>query len=359
MQKTTFIGAMVTAAPDEGGDVQTYRVSSLPGRRTAALWSDLYSSCIEKADCNPSDQERFEGEISLGDLGPVRVVRLSSDRGAIDRTHQHIGAGGGKTYAFILQTRGEAVFGHYGHQTRLAVGDFTLCDSAAPYSLALNDDCEVVMLRIPAKILKEHLPSPEFFCGLRLAASDGLTHTAAALTRSLCDQLKAGLSSQFQERIARHLLDVIATAYAIAFDAQISASSNVSGRHAKVKLYIEQHLRDPELSPCTVAGTLKLSPRYLRMIFASGQETVSAYILRRRLEECARQMADPTWSGHSITEIAFAWGFNSAPHFTRSFRDRYDVAPREYRRLNVEDRLASASAWTRGDGPLALTDAAA
>ncbi len=42
-------------------------------------------------------------------------------------------------------------------------------------------------------------------------------------------------------------------------------------------------------------------------------------------------MSDPQWRGHSIAEIAFGWGFNSAPHFTRSFRDRYGLSPRHYR----------------------------
>jgi AraC family transcriptional activator of tynA and feaB len=132
----------------------------------------------------------------------------------------------------------------------------------------------------------------------------------------------------------------------------------VSGRHAKVKLYIEQHLRDPDLSPCSIASRLKLSSRYLRMIFASGSETVSAYILRRRLEECARQMADAQWRGHSIAEIAFAWGFNSAPHFTRSFRERYGVSPRHYRRQQLERDLETRSAWCAGVPPQPLTAAA-
>ncbi len=82
------------------------------------------------------------------------------------------------------------------------------------------------------------------------------------------------------------------------------------------------------------AQGLKLSSRYLRMIFATSGETVSAYILRRRLEESGRQMADPQWRGRSIAEIAFGWGFNSAPHFTRSFRDRYGLSPRQYRSGN-------------------------
>jgi AraC-like DNA-binding protein len=320
--------------------METYRASSLPSRTKAASWNEIYSSCLEKADCSLTDQDQFEAEISLGELGPIRVIRMQCGGNEIERAPRHILASGGKTYSFILQSRGAGVFIHYGHETALSEGDFTLCDGAAPYSLKLNEGSEVVILRIPAKILKEHLPSPEFFCGRRLAAREGLTHTAAAVTRSIWTQLEAGLSGEFQERIARNLLDVIATSYAIAFHTQITTSSNMSGRHANVKLYIEQHLREPRLSPRSIADTLKLSPRYLRMIFASSDETVSAYILRRRLEESARQMADPRWSGHSITEIAFAWGFNSAPHFTRSFRDRYNVAPREYRRLTAEGRLA-------------------
>jgi AraC-like DNA-binding protein len=196
------------------------------------------------------------------------------------------------------------------------------------------------MLRLPAEVLREHLPSPEYFCGRHLPVSQGLTSTAASLAITLCAGTETRLSGDFQVRVARHLLELLATSYAMAFESVTTSSSVISGRHAKVRLFIEQHLRDPALSPCLVAAGLKLSSRYLRMIFASSSETVSAYILRRRLEECARQMSDPQWRGHSISEIAFAWGFNSASHFTRSFRDRYGVAPRDYRRAQLDDRSA-------------------
>ena len=61
---------------------------------------------------------------------------------------------------------------------------------------------------------------------------------------------------------------------------------------------------------------------------------MSAYILRRRPEECARQMCNPAWHAHTLTEIAFSWGFNSAAHFTRTFHEKYGMAPREYRRTS-------------------------
>lgn len=290
---------------------------------------------------------------TVREFGPIRIIQLSCGRCTIDRTPD-VADASGRVYTFILQARGHGVFMQYGHEAALGPGDFTLCQSDAPYTYELGDDCEVVMLRVPASLLKEHLPSPESFCGRHLPASEGLTESAATLVASLCAPLSAELSAEFQHRVARHLLGTIATSYAIAFESKITASSNVGAWHARARLYIEQHLRTPDLTPCSIAGKLKLSPRYLRMIFASSDETVSAYILRRRIEECARQIEDPRWSDHSITEIAFSWGFNSAPHFTRSFRDRYGTSPRHYRHSIKSRRQPSPSKPTSSARPREL-----
>jgi len=284
--------------------------TNLPVRAKADAWSDAALNGYE--------------------FGPLHVTQLTCDRCTIDHAPQHIASG--RVYTLILQARGRGVFMQYGHEAELGAGDFTLCHGEVPYTYQLGDACEVVMVRVPASLLKEHLPGAESFCGRRLAANEGLSETAAAMMfASLCAGRSAGLSPQFEHRVARQILSLIATSYAIAFESKAGASSNVDTWRARVRLYIEQHLRTPDLTPCSIAQKLKLSPRYLRMIFASGNETTSAYILRRRLEECARQMEDPRWSGRSITELAFSWGFNSAPHFTRSFRDRYGTSPRHYR----------------------------
>jgi len=331
--------------------VETFRASELAGRSRIAAWGDLLAARLDKVDFTPADGEGFEAELKLRQLGPVGLVRLKGGGASMVRLARHIGHTPTRTYAFLLQLTGSAQFGHYGHETVLNEGDVVLCDTGAPYALHLDDGAEIALLRAPGPILREHLPSPEYFCGRRLSANEGATCAIAAVTTSLCSSQGGELSPEFQHRYARHLLDMIATSYAAAFESVTSASSITSGRHAKVKLFIEQRLRDPELSPGVIAGQLKLSSRYLRMIFASSNEKVSAYILRRRLEECARQMADPRWRGHSITEIAFAWGFNSAPHFTRSFRERYGVSPRQFRRGQLESRaedLAACAATTLG-----------
>jgi AraC-like DNA-binding protein len=219
----------------------------------------------------------------------------------------------------------------YGQRALLQAGDLALCDNSAPHAHTMSERSELILLRIPAAELREHLPAPEHFCGRRLPAAEGMTTVAASLVGNLCRQAQSDLPAAVQECLVRQVLEMIAISFTLAFERLIAPSSVVGGRHAKARLFIEQHLRDPELGPRHIAQAMKVSSRYLRMIFASASESVSSYILRRRLEETARQLADPRWRGRSICEIAFGWGFNSAPHFSRSFRERYGMSPRQYR----------------------------
>ena len=150
-------------------------------------------------------------------------------------------------------------------------------------------------------------------------------------------QLRDGLDELSRQRAANHLLGMISSCYAPAIDSASSGSAVMSGRYWRIRAFIEENLRNPKLSSAMVAAEMKLSPRYLRMIFSASEEPILAYVMRRRLEECANQLADRRWRGHSITEIAFCWGFNSAPHFTRSFRERFGTSPRLYRQRELAE----------------------
>ena len=299
-------------------------------------WSSLFSLKVERADVSHAGK-LGETEISADDLGPIRFIRLNSDPITIRRTESDIEATQARCFTFFLQVRGTATFQQYGHHAQLRPGDLSLCDNSAPYSYGSDEACELIMIRVPDALLRESLPSPHECCCRRLGQGQDLVSTAGAMARSLMEQLRSGLSEECRQRAAQHLLAMISSCYVASFDRLGSRSSVMTGRHWRVRLFIEQNLRDPELSPATIAAHLKLSSRYLRMIFAANNESISAYVLRRRLEECAARLTDARWAGHSITEIAFSWGFNSAPHFTRSFREQFKLSPRDYRQQRASN----------------------
>lgn len=288
---------------------------------------------MDRAEIVASDADRFDAGIEIGDIGPLRFARLSCVGSAIDRYQAAAPVARTPSYAVIVQLSGSGTFAQYGQNAAMLPGDITLCDNGAPHAHYMAERSELILLRAPATALRAHLPSPERFCGRRLTASTGTTRVAASLVANLCRDSMTDLPPAVQERLAHQALEMISISYSLAFETLVAPSSVVGGRFAEARRFIELHLRDPELDPQRIARALNVSSRYLRMIFAAEKETVSAYVLRRRLEEVAYRLADGRWRGRSICEIAFDWGFNSAPHFSRSFRERYGMSPREYRAL--------------------------
>lgn len=301
-----------------------------------AIVPTVYSSTIHGERTHIEIYTRIpDSLLESMEMGPMEMIRMRCGSVAIRRNADEIRGRSQRMSTFILQVQGRGAFKHYGNQIILDEGDFTLCDNNTQYELRLDGPNEIIMFRVPTTMLKESIPTPDYLCGRRLARHESLASTAAAMAIDLACKDNQKLGPETRERAGRHLLDVLASSYVAMLDDRMSTSAIMSGRFWKVKLFIEEHLRDPELSPSLIARKLQLSDRYLRMIFAVSDEAPSAYILRRRLEECARQLRDPSWRSHSITDIAFSWGFNSAPHFARSFRARFENSPRDYRQQHV------------------------
>ena len=312
--------------------MDVYSTANAPRSTRAAYWNSVYSSRFAEVTFCPADRDGFEAELRVGAIGPLGIARVQSNTTEIERNRSHIRRSGSRLFSFLLMARGTGMFSHYGRETFLEAGDFTLCDNATPHRLHCGDGTELLMLRATPAMLRSYLPFPERLCGRRLPADSVFAAAAADMSQTLWAKLETGLPERFSAMVVRNVLDVLATSFAMTFEAEGDESSTVITRRIHARRFIEAHLCEPDLSPSRVANALHISTRYLRMLFEGETESVTAYILRRRLEECARQIAGSLWRGHTITEIAFSCGFNSAAHFTRSFRDHFGSTPTAYRR---------------------------
>jgi AraC family transcriptional regulator, positive regulator of tynA and feaB len=315
--------------------VDTFSTAGVPRSTRARYWNDVYSNNLAHVSFSPLDQDGFAAELKMGAVGPLGIARVHSGPTQIERTNAHIARAKSRRFSFVLQVRGVGTFTHCGHETLLKEGDFTLCDSSAPHTLRFAGPADFILLRASPETLKTHFPVPERVCGLRLPSHQGFTNAAAVMTRSLWDQMERGLPARFNTMIVSNVLDMMASSYAIVFDPWISETSAVAARRMQVKRFIDAHLREPGLSPGSIAEALHISRRYLRMMFSGDEETVSAYILRSRLEEAAKQIANVLWRGRTLANIAYACGFTSAAHFTRVFHAHFGMTPRQYREAHL------------------------
>ncbi len=112
--------------------------------------------------------------------------------------------------------------------------------------------------------------------------------------------------------------------------------------------FILSHLDEP-LPLDTVARAAGFSPFYFHRIFRMlVGESVAEFVKRVRLERAVVLMTRKGWATRrqqSITDIALACGFASSSDFSRSFKQRYGVAPRSF---DVEAfRLQRREEWQR------------
>lgn len=97
----------------------------------------------------------------------------------------------------------------------------------------------------------------------------------------------------------------------------------------RIVAYIDANLSRSDLSADEIARHMGCSRRYLHRAFEGEDITLERFVWDRRLERSREALM--AGNGVSISEIAFASGFNSSAHFSRAFKAKYEVSPRELR----------------------------
>jgi signal transduction histidine kinase/DNA-binding response OmpR family regulator len=96
----------------------------------------------------------------------------------------------------------------------------------------------------------------------------------------------------------------------------------------RVYMLLEERHTDPGLSVKEMALELGIGPRQLRRrLLECTSMTTNQFLRTFRLERAGRLLATGSWT---ISEIAFAVGFNDVRVFRRHFRDHFGSLPSEY-----------------------------
>ena len=103
------------------------------------------------------------------------------------------------------------------------------------------------------------------------------------------------------------------------------AEFRTRNRLAQAKQYMRARLDDPELKPSQAAQGLDMSLRSLARLFATEGLTPSRWLWNERLAQAHLLLqAD---NARRVTDVALACGFTSFSHFSRVFRQAYDMPP--------------------------------
>lgn len=220
---------------------------------------------------------------------------------------------------------------------RLAPGDICFYDVHHAPALDFRERFRATVFLVPADLLGLEASDVRRIVRTPVARASRL---GTLLSPLLCDLARATAEARppVGEMLAWNAVNLLATLAAEQLGTGTPGAGGATGTPgghspvlARILEYVELHLTDPDLSPEVIARAHHISVRYLHKLFKDEGTTVGRWILRRRLEECRRDLMRYGRGGRTIAAVAGRWGFLSATHFSRVFRSAYGMSPREWR----------------------------
>lgn len=311
-------------------DVDFHGNVPMPNPTSKALAYDEWLQTVRTV-CGPMDAAR-SGHDFLGYVGERRVadiLMLRHEAGVQslywDERHiQEIQT----PYLYVIMQRSPNALSieQGGVEIVLQSGDWTLIDSLKPARFEFQDRFDIIAFNLPRDLAvsrswKADLAAPRVFSG-----SEGDTAVFGAYARALFAHAPGLGAGKVHHR--ETFLDLLFEAIPPEWDAHGRTSDR---RAHKALRYIDENLRDPDLTPVKIAAGSAVSLRHLHRLFAEMGHSVGDVIRERRLVRARADLSDHRFARNSVLDIALSWGFNDGAHFSRAFRAAFGVSPRDYR----------------------------
>lgn len=309
--------------------LETISTRDVAAHRKVRFWNDAVSAAVATSAADPLDAHTFSGTMKCLDLGSIRFAEISGGASSVKRGPCSARA---SCYILGLMLSGEITCWAEGSELRLRAGDFWLFTPASRSEMYLPRPATLLSVIVGREQMTRYLACPEAVGSLVVHGDAGPGALASGYLRDFWERAERELPDELAPRFAEAALQIVAGAYAGVPDARPAGSLRLTQLRLRIRAYIEAHLRDPDLTPQSIAEALHITRGYMHRLFPGDSESPARYILRRRLEEAHRALTDCMRADRSITTIALDQGFNSLPHFCRVFRARYGITPRELQR---------------------------
>ncbi|WP_236863744.1 helix-turn-helix domain-containing protein [Brevibacterium daeguense] len=263
------------------------------------------------------------GRATRTEFGDLTLVDFECGPSAGRRDAREI-ASSDEDYVVVLVNRfGRESVSQGGNVFTLTPGDVVVWDTSSPATFEVHDWYVKRSLFIPRRILegtKQPYAARTGYTMERRAPGVQLFIDYVDILSRTGTRLEAGA----RENAGRAALELFLGAARPDLAVRDATEETGSALFAVVVRYIDQHLRDPDLSPEKVARIHHVSVRTINRLFAAVGETFTHHVRQRRLD-CA--YADVALSTESVGLISQRWSFADSSHFSRLFKEKFGRTP--------------------------------
>lgn len=288
-------------------------------------WNELCTNKITRVRVDSSKKDQFKGEMFRLPLRESVLYSAASLAAHVKHRKEDISDYSEQVFKIMLQDEGSSQANINGKEFLLRPGDFTLVDSARPWSLKFADNVRVIIMQFSAKEFLEFVPDAEDLVGQCNNAGNARVDTLSSFLRTMHATSQEGIDESWADILEQVTKELTSTV--------LSSNLPVGGRSQQqksqaIRQYIQRNLEDTNLCIASIANHVGITVRTLQLMFARTGTTPTSYILTKRLEFAASKLRK---NNSSVTDIAYESGFSDLSHFGRVFRKRYKISPRQYR----------------------------
>jgi AraC family transcriptional activator of tynA and feaB len=301
------------------------RTDSLSSGRDAFLASCIdafpYVS-IEACTGEPS------GFIRKRRIGGCSILRSRGGPLAIQAVPSRASSAGlGECFKIVWQITGRARLESNGIKSTIAAQQAFVVPIGEPYTFEVEAGYEALMLVFNPRDWPRWNESIRGGLGQPLSADSALRAAAA----SAAMLLRHGGDQATGNAVLHSIFDLVLHSMEGLRGTEDRAVQSEPGFLKRVQRCVEAYLSDPQYSPSRLATDLGMSRRSLYMKLAELGLTPASYVRDFRLERSRQEITDTAAGRHSLTEIALKNGFADSSTFSRAFRAKYGVPPRNLR----------------------------
>jgi AraC-like DNA-binding protein len=317
----------MTSAVAEG-QLFRYSTDGMPAAQRLIYWREavmrrMVPLAVE-GTANP-----FRGRMRriVGD--GLELIEFASEDVVAVRAPERCRIDGCDDITIDLMRRCTGTWMEHGGTQRINAGDLYLVDYARASEVRRSAHC-TVGLTMSRKLAREVLhPGVEPRAGMKFAAS-GLAQVLRRHLQSTFDQADK-MSVSERAAAAKAAKDMALALLQAGHSGAADAERFADGFYHAALGLIDRECGDPDLTPELIAFALGCSRAALYRAFAKQAQSVAVAIWQSRLERAHRMLTSVHGIGFLISEIAVLSGFREMPSFTRMFRRRYGMSPRDAR----------------------------
>ncbi|MCJ2055239.1 helix-turn-helix domain-containing protein [Methylobacterium sp. J-048] len=302
----------------------------LPINKRFTRWLELLEEQRLPLEQKQLDAAPFEAKLEIATLGPLTMTRVSEGPLRTEATPsaiRRLGDEGCISVGFTLA--GERTVQQRDRASTQRQGDLVVIEHQ-PAVMTTSPGNQSLYLKMPRERLESVLGPARRYAALTIGADLATTTLATSFFEEL-SRMHHRLDPVTVARMGSIGVDLIVASIAerIAQDVPLPLSGSVLVQRAKA--YIEAHLGDPNLDPPQLSAAIGVSVHQLQELFHERGQHVSDWIWQRRLEVAADRLADPACAHMPLGTLAGGCGFSNRSHFSRRFKDRFGLAPSEFR----------------------------